>query len=177
MTHGDVFFLAADSDAARVAAERLFDDVKDLLTQVLTPSSDILHVGATAIPGCLTKGDLDIVVRVNPVDFAEAEIQIAKHFARNEGSIRTAEFAAFEAETLTPHLGLQLTSKGSAFDFFHRFAEALRTDPDLVRRYNDLKLAYQARPMADYRAAKDAFIAEALRLHTALHGRDDERVI
>src|SRR4030095_4363123 len=105
-------------------------------------SAEVLHTGATAVPGCLTKGDLDIVVRVDRVDFAASEALLADRFRRNTGSIRTDEFAAFEDPDRSPHLGVQLTVKGGALDDFHRFAETLRQDPLLVRRYNDLKLRF-----------------------------------
>lgn len=164
MTHPDTFSLAPDPDAARAAADRLFAAVRRDLVARLPPSAEVLHVGATAIPGCLTKGDLDIAVRVEAADFAAAEAGLAGAFGRNAGSARTDGFAAFEDARRTPHLGIQLTVKGGALDGFHRFAEALRADPALLRRYNDLKRAHHDGPMAPYRAAKDAFVAEVLRL-------------
>ena len=54
MAHGDTFTLAPDLEAARLAAQQLFDAVRKELTHVLPPSAQVLHVGATAIPGCLT---------------------------------------------------------------------------------------------------------------------------
>lgn len=163
MANDDIFTLADDPEAARAAADRLFMEVKRTLTKLLPASAEVLHVGATAVPGCLTKGDLDIVVRVEPADFSDADHLIGNYVARNPGSARTAEFAAFEDESRTPHLGIQLTTKGGALDVFHRFAEALRADARLVRRYNELKLAFRHQPMAIYRAEKDAFVAEVLR--------------
>jgi GrpB-like predicted nucleotidyltransferase (UPF0157 family) len=52
--------------------------------------------------------------------------------------------------------------KGGAFDFFHQFAEELQQDPELLRRYNNLKLSFANRAVDDYRAAKDRFVAEVL---------------
>ena len=162
MADDDTFTLAANADAVREAAEALFAMVAAELISVLPGSAEVLHVGATAVPGCLTKGDLDIVVRVDRADFAVSEALLAKRFGRNEGSIRTDEFAAFEDPNRRPNLGVQLTVKGGALDDFHRFAEELRRDPHLVRRYNDLKLRFNGKPMDDYRAAKDAFVTEIL---------------
>ncbi|WP_244507627.1 GrpB family protein [Methylobacterium phyllostachyos] len=127
-------------------------------------SAETRHVGATAIPGCLTKGDLDVAVRVERADFAAADERLARLFARNDGSIRTEEFSAFADASRMPHLGVQLTVKGGALDLFHPFADALRSEPALVERYNALKRAYQNQPMALYRAAKDAFISEVLNI-------------
>ena len=126
MAHSDVFHLNADDRQAREAAERLFETVRRDLHAILPATAEVLHVGATAVPGCLTKGDLDVVVRVRRLDFEAAQTALAACFPRNRGSTRTAEFAAFEDEKQTPHLGVQLTVKGGAFDVFHRFAAALR---------------------------------------------------
>lgn len=166
MAHPDLFRIAADDRHAREAAERLFGTVKQQLHAVLPATTEILHVGATAVPGCLTKGDLDMVVRVERKDFQAVEAALAARFARNPGSARTVEFAAFEDEACTPHLGIQLTAKGGAFDVFHRFAAALCADPALVNRYNALKITHDGQPMDRYRAAKDAFVADAL-LHAS----------
>lgn len=162
MADDETFSLAASCDSAREAAEALFAVVAAELNSVLPASAEVLHVGATSVRGCLTKGDLDIVVRVDRVDFATSDVLLAERFSRNEGSIRTDEFAAFEDPGRSPSLGVQLTVKGGALDDFHRFAEELRRAPLLVRRYNDLKLRFSGKPMAEYRAAKDAFIADIL---------------
>ena len=162
MAHDETFTLAADPDAAHLAAQALFTTVQKELATLLPPSAEVLHIGATAIPGCLTKGDLDIVVRVARSDFVNAERVLASRFARNSGSVRTEEFAAFEDDERSPHLGIQLTVTDSALDVFHHFVEALRGNSDLVRHYNEIKLAHRGQPMADYRAAKDIFIGQVL---------------
>ncbi|WP_264073582.1 GrpB family protein [Rhodopseudomonas palustris] len=166
------FHIAADHDHARDAVERLFASVKQQLIAVLPNTSEILHIGATSVPGCLTKGDLDIVVRVERKDFHATEAALAARYARNSGSVRTNEFAAFEDDACTPHLGIQLTVKGGEFDVFHQFAAALRADPALVERYNELKRAHDGQPMDRYRAAKDAFVTDALRGRSAKRGDD-----
>ena len=162
MADDETLNLAASADSAREAAEALFAVVASELISVLPASAEVLHVGATAVPGCLTKGDLDIVVRVDRVDFAASEALLANRFSRNVGSIKTDEFAAFEDAGRSPHLGVQLTMKGGAFDDFHQFVEELRRDPLLVHRYNELKLCFDGKSMTEYRAAKDAFVAEVL---------------
>lgn len=163
MGHPDHFHLAPDMAGARRAAEHLFEEVRGELGSLLPASAEILHVGATAIPGCLTKGDLDVVVRIACSDFGAAEAQLAHRFARNGSSASTEDFAAFEDRARTPHLGIQLTVEGGAFDLFHRFAAALRADPELVQSYNALKRRYDGRLMEQYRAAKDDFITHVLR--------------
>lgn len=155
-------FTLADTERARAAAQALFDTLFPLLTTHLPPSAEIRHIGATGVPGCLTKGDLDILVRIPAADFSTADHALAKLFARNTGSIRTEDFSAFEDATRAPPLGIQLTAIDGAFDSFHHFVDALLASPQLVAAYNALKRDWSGSSMEDYRKAKDAFIAEVL---------------
>ncbi|MBN9280639.1 MAG: GrpB family protein [Hyphomicrobium sp.] len=156
------FSLHPDPALARAAAQDLFERTATMLRSLLPASADIRHIGATAIPGCLTKGDLDIVVRVEAADFAGADAALAAHFDRNTGSTHSDTFSSFESDGTSPHLGVQLTVIGAPGDFFHTFAEALTRDPDLLTRYNALKRQFDGHPMDDYRAAKSAFITSVL---------------
>lgn len=164
-------FRIVDADAARAAAEALFVVVSERLARMLPGSAQVLHVGATSVPGCLTKGDFDIVVRVAPADFAAADQILACQFARNEGSLRTDTFSGFEDAACEPHLGVQLAAIGGPSDVFHRFAEALRRSPALLEAYNALKREYDGAEMQSYRNAKDVFIASALSLPVAQASR------
>lgn len=152
-------FQLVDAVAAREKAQRLFERLLDLLAPLLPPDAEMRHIGATAVPGCLTKGDLDIVVRVPAEAFRQVDALLAARFARNEGSIQTDGFSAFEDAATEPHLGIQLTVIGGRHDFFHLFVEALRQSPELVGAYNALKRRYDGSEMAVYRTAKDAFVA------------------
>ena len=157
------YFLAKpDPDAARRAADALFSEVVFELGRLLPRSADIRHVGATAVSGCLTKGDLDIVVRIKPDEFAEAESVLAARYARNTGSFQTDTFASFEDGKRSPHLGIQLAVMDGPEDFFHLFADALRSDPGLIDKYNALKRTFQGKPMDEYRQAKGTFVAMVL---------------
>jgi GrpB-like predicted nucleotidyltransferase (UPF0157 family) len=157
------FSLHPDAAAARAAADELFERTVARIRPLLPASADIRHIGATAVPGCLTKGDLDIVVRVQAADFPAADAALVAHFARNTDSMRSDTFSSFESASTLPHLGIQLTVIRGENDFFHTFAEALTRDPDLLARYNALKCAYDGHPMDEYRVAKGAFIERALR--------------
>ncbi len=81
---------------------KLFDAVSRTLAAILLPAADIRHIGATAVPGCLTKGDLDIVVRVSDEAFKEADAALASNYVSNEGSIRTNSFSALEDASSHP---------------------------------------------------------------------------
>lgn len=149
--------------SAAPIAERAFAAWRAMLEPILPPASEIEHIGATAVPGCMTKGDVDIVVRVNASDFADADAALAAKLARNTGSIRTEQFAAFEKrEAEPPLLGVQLVVRGSTFDDFAMFRDRLLSDPQLLAAYNALKREHQGKSMDAYRAAKAAFIEGAL---------------
>jgi GrpB-like predicted nucleotidyltransferase (UPF0157 family) len=156
-----VFRLVPAADAHRLAAvayARWFEVLSALLPDVST----IEHVGATSIAGCLTKGDLDIVVRVRPCAFANAGIKLASQFERNVGSACSPEYSPFICDDSDPPLGVQLVVEGSEFDFFHTFRDALRSNPRLLTTYNALKREHEGRAMTEYRSAKAVFVAEVL---------------
>ena len=158
----EVLTLVDDPRAAAADASRLFLAVRDQLESVLPPGAMIEHVGATAVPGCETKGDLDIAIRVPADDFAACRALLSERYADNPGSIRTSSFAAFVDEAARPPLGIQLVVVGSEFDVFSAFRDRLVADPALVLRYNALKRSYQGRSADDYRRAKGEFMDAVL---------------
>lgn len=159
-----VFRLTTDLGAVRAAAETAVAGWRARHAPHLPETADIQHVGATAIDGCATKGDLDIAVRVTPDSFEAARAYLDRTHPKNTGSVRTDSFAAYEQSSATPALGVQLVVVGSEFDLFLAFREALRANPEKVTRYNALRRAFDGRPMVEYRAAKSAFIREVLGL-------------
>jgi GrpB-like predicted nucleotidyltransferase (UPF0157 family) len=120
------------------------------------------HVGATAVPGCLTKGDLDVCIRVDPQEFEAAQRRLARSFERNPGSVRSGAFSAFMDDERIPPLGVQLVAKGSDLDFFVRFRDRLRENASLLSTYNDLKRRIEGRDIDEYRSAKADFINRAI---------------
>lgn len=144
-------------------AQALFRALALDLAEALPEGAAIEHVGATAIPDCLTKGDLDLAIRVEARDFETCRWVLAGRFAPNPGSVSTASFCAFADESSDPPVGIQLVVRGSELDVFTNFRDRLRSDPDHVRAYNALKLRHAGGPMERYRDAKAAFIAGILR--------------
>src|SRR5688572_24200981 len=85
----------------------------------LIPNAEVHHIGATAIPGSITKGDVDILIRVSAEHFASALESLRENFSVKQPENWTAEFASFgdDAEYELP-LGIQLVVMGSTDDFF-----------------------------------------------------------
>ncbi len=154
---------------AHFAPEEAFrDDVAAAYAEVgaelraLLPHACLNHVGSTAVPGSLTKGDLDVCVCVSAAAFAAADQALAHAFARNEGSTRTPTFAAFECSVHGVPVGVQLVVEGSADDVFVAWRDLLRADPELRAEYDTLKRRFEGAPMERYREAKSAFIEARL---------------
>jgi GrpB-like predicted nucleotidyltransferase (UPF0157 family) len=150
-----VYFLC--SEAVRERAEAAYERHRTALKPIL-PRAGIEHIGSTAVEGAITKGDLDILVRVSADDFPAAEHVLAARFARNEGSFRSDSFASFCDDAADPPLGIQLVVRGSELDDFSQFRDALRANPQLLADFNALKRECEGMDMDAYRERKAAFI-------------------
>lgn len=142
-------------------ATEAFMDYKSQIEKIL-PEADIQHVGSTAIPNSITKGDLDIQVRVRADQFSKAVEEFSKVYDLNEGSTKTKEFHAFKDDSTKPPLGIQLTVKGSEFDFFWKFRDVLLANDVYRKEYDSLKRKYEGKDMETYRAAKNEFFQKIL---------------
>jgi GrpB-like predicted nucleotidyltransferase (UPF0157 family) len=85
-----VHFIKTGEISERV--ETLFTSDKHKLSS-LFPDADIEHIGATSVPGSITKGDLDINVRVEPNDFQRAKEILAGLCQINQPDNWTSGFA------------------------------------------------------------------------------------
>jgi GrpB-like predicted nucleotidyltransferase (UPF0157 family) len=128
----------------------------------LLPKADIQHVGSTSIPGSITKGDLDIQVRVSSEDFNYAVKVLSTLYELNEGSTRTDFFTAFKDDSAIPPLGVQLTVVKSELDIFWKFREVLLANEQYRGEYDELKKHYNGREMDNYRRAKDEFFRKLM---------------
>lgn len=133
--------------------ESLFSKQKSNLRSFL-PYADIRHVGSTAVPGMITKGDLDIQVRVAEKDFEAAKKILDALYDRNEGSPATEHFISFKDDSIKPPLGIQLTVKDSELDIFWKITEVLKESESWRNAYNELKQTFEGHDMDEYRKAK-----------------------
>jgi GrpB-like predicted nucleotidyltransferase (UPF0157 family) len=159
-----VYFYSSESVRGR--AEAAYERHRSALSEML-PRAEIEHIGGTAVPGAITKGDLDILVRVSVADFAASEEFLAARYARNEGSFRSESFASFCDDAADPPLGIQLVVGGSELDDFAQFRDALRSDPRLLTDFNALKRECEGWDMDAYRERKAAFIERSRRRQDA----------
>ncbi|QUW23163.1 GrpB family protein [Sporosarcina sp. Marseille-Q4063] len=141
--------------------EKTFTSHRDLI-QELIPRADVQHVGSTAIPNSLTKGDLDIQVRVSKIQFIQAVESLSSVYESNDESIKTSEFRAFKDDTGIPPLGIQLTIIGSEFDFFWKFRDILLQNDQYRTEYDELKRKFEGKCMEAYRGAKNDFFSKII---------------
>jgi GrpB-like predicted nucleotidyltransferase (UPF0157 family) len=129
----------------------------------LQPDAAWHHIGSTAIPGALTKGDVDVLLRVSPERFQDIVTALRRHFTIKQASNWTSEFASFgDDSAYALPVGIQVVVEGSHLDFFLLLRDYLISNPDALRQYNLLKIAHADRGEQDYREAKDGFLGKIL---------------
>ena len=126
----------------------------------MLPGARVEHVGSTAVPGSLTKRDLDICVIVAGEEFERASRVLGERFAIHQPENWTPTLASFTAPPEDGvDVGVQLVPAGSADErHFVGWRDRLRADPELRARYDELKRRHQAEDMNAYRAAKERLI-------------------
>jgi len=152
----DVFTIDESDQAERLAAR-----IVSLLA-LRVPLARVEHVGSTSVPGCIGKGDVDILVRVSPADFAGSLSTLDESLVRSGRNDVTDTYVEYDWSDAGQRAAVHLVAAGGTHDDFHRFKALLLADQELVRRYNALKLRYRGRSMDEYRRAKGEFIARAL---------------
>jgi len=143
-------------------ANAVYETVSARLRAAL-PNATIEHIGSSAIPGTISKGDLDVFVAVSAGDFLAAIESIKRlGFKIKTDTLRTPQLCPFEGRGFPLDVAIQLVERGSRFEFFRRFRDLLKGDSALLERYNRLK--QDAAPLDEvaYRALKGIFIEAAL---------------
>jgi acyl-CoA thioester hydrolase len=122
--------------------------------RALVPHAHVEHVGATAVPGLPTKGDLDLQVRVHRERFEDAKETLARHYRPYDHAYQAPDGASFDVDHPRHPAMLHLTVIDSEADEQWVFRELLREDPALLSSFRQLRHAFDGRPMDDWRAAK-----------------------
>lgn len=138
-------------------AAETFEREKDKLSKII-PQANIEHIGSTAIPNSMTKGDLDIQIRVGKRDFLEAVEQLKKLYEINQPENWTEDYASFKDDEGNMPVGVQLTVKDSKDDkLFQEQQRLLSNNPEVLREYNAIKLGFEGKDIDEYRAARMRF--------------------
>jgi GrpB-like predicted nucleotidyltransferase (UPF0157 family) len=149
-------------ESFRAAVAEAFEEHRRAIVDLL-PSAAVEHIGATAVPGALTKGDLDLLVSVPGEEFAAAVEALQGRYAIHQPENWGPTFASFKQEPAGDvPVGVQLVVAGSADErSFLDWRDRLRGDPELRAEYDAMKRAEAGSDPDAYWAVKNDFI----RLH------------
>ncbi len=156
-----------DADALRPVVERVLAGLAVRL-DLLLPGVRIEHIGATAIPGALTKGDLDVALRLPAAQFAGAVAALKRDFPMRQVENWAPDFASFgDDATYELPVGIQVVIENSPSDFLVYLRDHLIAHTDALAVYNALKVAHAPRGPDAYWKAKNEFFAPILEARTA----------
>jgi uncharacterized protein len=147
------------SDDVLEEARQTRDRVAAALAEGAVPG-DLELTGASGTPGVLTKGDIDLHLRVTPDRFADAVRRLGDAYHVGSPLAWGATLAVFALPGPRP-TGLAVTPVGSEHDLrLVRSWREIRLRPDLREAYNRLKRASWR--SADYEDQKSAFFTRVV---------------
>jgi GrpB-like predicted nucleotidyltransferase (UPF0157 family) len=127
------------------------------------PDVETHHVGATAIPGAVTKGDVDIVVRVSATQFPVVVHSLGLLFEQKQVENWTDDFASLgDDDGCELPLGIQVVVRGSEFDVFLYLRDYLRAHVGAHEEYDRIKIEHTRGGADGYWEAKNAFLERVL---------------
>ncbi len=146
--------------AGRIASS--LESAMGRLREVL-PDAEIQHVGAPAIPGALTKGDLDLVIRIDCDQFPAVVATLSPLFDRKQTENCSSTFASFgDDDGCDLPLGVQVVVRGAEEDVFLCLRDHLLANRDILEKYNRIKSQHAGDAADGYWKAKHAFFGELL---------------
>jgi len=131
--------------------------------RLLVPDTELHHIGATAVPGALTKGDIDTLLQVLPSDFTAVVDVLKQHFQIKQPANWTPEFASFgDDTTYALPVGIQVVVKDSSADFLLFLRDYFIENSAALTEYNRLKTAHSEDGQEAYWNAKNEFLSRIL---------------
>ena len=129
-------------------ARAVHREVSALLDRLNIPGTLEL-TGGSSTPGAITKGDIDLHLRVEPDTYVAVLARLDEALSRTNLDAWADTLAVF-AVTGDRTVELAVTPIDSEHDRRFRVAwERLRSEPDLLREYNELKLSAFGTPQYD----------------------------
>jgi len=147
----------------REATDSAFEAHRARILGVLS-EAEVEHVGSTSVPGALTKGDVDVLVRVDARRFDHAVSRLRRLYGVHQPHNWTPTLASFaDRGGGDPPVGVQLVVAGSTEDrMFGPFRDALVRDPALLADYNELKRRHGCDDHERYTSVKGEFVRQVL---------------
>ena len=129
---------------------------------LLSATLDVQHVGATSLGAGITRGDVDLAVRVSPSAFAEVVAALKLRFVTAQPQNWTPTYASFTDQRWDLPVGLQVCVVGSPDDFLVALRDLFLREPTLRDSYESVKRQAAGDGPDAYWRAKDAFLRELL---------------
>lgn len=151
------------------------------LAAVFAPAAvSIEHVGSTSVPGLIAKPIIDVLLGADSLARIEQAIpRLAalgyEYVPKYEAQLPMRRYFVKPASSSSLKVHLHSVVEGSDFWLDHiSFRNALRTDPVLVSKYQELKVALAAKfdDVHAYTDAKTPFIRAALSSVSAKANRE-----
>ena len=147
------------SDEIVPAALAILDEVRSELTFAL-PGAELALIGSSSLPGLLTRGDVDLHLRIPPASMPEAVRLLDARWTPVHVEMWTPTFVTYEREVAAREVGVAVTAIGGEHDLSFRSTwMRMATEPALRAAYDALKRRYDGEPEAAYREAKARFFA------------------
>lgn len=140
----------------------IFQNYRSFLEKLLT-AGEIEHVGGSSVPGAITKGDLDIQVRISKHEFTRTLEELGTRFDRNRLDLWNGQFALFTDQRSPLKVDIMVTVIGSTYDTFHIFRDILKENRELLEEYNHLKVFHPESSYDEYTENKKAFFGKILK--------------
>lgn len=157
MTDSDIVHFYPSSEIFGKAAE-IFDSEKEVL-QKLVPTADIQHIGSCAVPDAMGKFDIDIQIRIPKEIFRNAVETLIGFYPVKHPNLWTDEFALFKnKESSDVDIDYMVTVFDTYLDSYYKLRDFLIANPDILQKYNELKLQYEGKTYEEYRKAKREFL-------------------
>ena len=142
--------------------EKIYSELQAELIKIL-PNSRVEHIGSSSIPGTISKGDLDIFVGVDQCDFKSSVALISKiGFHQKADTLQTKSLCMMITNSYSEDVAIQVVANGSEFESFLDFRDKLRSNPELIVKYNQLKFNCKGMAQDMYREIKSSFIESVL---------------
>jgi GrpB-like predicted nucleotidyltransferase (UPF0157 family) len=143
--------------------KKLFLTYKEKLQEIY-PDFEIEHVGGSSIPEALTKGDLDIAVRIPKEKFLFAISEGKKFYEVYHPTLWSEHFALLVDWVDETKVNILLVVKDGPWDTYVLVRDFLISNKGRLREYNEIKDAYlkEAITKEEYFAKKDSFFKKVL---------------
>ena len=128
------------------------------------PGLEIEHVGGSSIPGALTKGDLDIVIRTERDSFLKIVEALKELYGpKYVDSLWNENFALYQDYTSPVKVDIMVTIKDSPYDTFTKVRDFLIANKDALDEYNEIKTHFNKIPYPEYLERKLVFFQKIIK--------------